>query len=122
MRRLIAAAIIVFAIAGVTLWGNMIITENCAIVEEKIKEIQSTSVEEESKKSLEFYNFWESKRELLSVFVNHNQVDEIGKIAAQMVSAEESKNQTDMFEAANEILYIMRGIKENEQFSLFAIL
>lgn len=122
MRRLIAAAIIVFAIVGVTLWGNMIITENCAIVEEKIKEIQSTSVEEESKKSLEFYNFWESKRELLSVFVNHNQVDEIGKIAAQMVSAEESKNQTDMFEAANEILYIMRGIKENEQFSLFAIL
>ena len=58
----------------------------------------------------------------MSIFVNHEVIDEIGKVAAKMVSAERAKNSDDLFEAANEILYIIRGIREDEKFSLYTLL
>ncbi len=122
MKRLIAAAIIIAAILATSITGNLIIRQSCQKVEKLIGEIQRSSAKDGTKKSEEFFYFWESQRETLSIFVNHEQVDEIGRVAARMVSAERSKNQTDMFEAANEILYIMRGIKEDEKFSLFTVL
>ncbi len=122
MKRLIAAAVIAVLVFTVSYVGMIIINSTAKEVEEKIEEIQKLSFEDTGKKAEDFFYFWEKKRELMAVFVNHEKIDEIGNLAARMVSAEKSENSTDLFEAANEILFIIRGIAEDESFSLYTLL
>ena len=39
-----------------------------------------------------------------------------------MVSAERREDANELFEAANEILFIIRGLREDEQFNLYTLL
>lgn len=121
MKRLIAAGIILVLITTISITGITVIRKNSAEVERRMKEIHEMPVAE-NKKAEEFVKYWESKRELLAIFVNHKEIDEIGRIAALMASAERTGNKTDMLEAADEISFIMHGIEEDEQFSWFTIL
>lgn len=122
MRRIIAAAVILLFVVGVSICGGFIINKNADEIEKQISEIQKTAFTDTNGKVEEFFCFWEEKREIMSIFVNHEVIDEIGKVAAKMVSAERAKNSDDLFEAANEILYIIRGLREDEKFSLYTLL
>ena len=122
MRRIIAAAVILLFVVGVSICGGFIINKNADEIEKQISEIQKTAFTDTNGKAEKFFYFWEEKREIMSIFVNHEVIDEIGKVAAKMVSAERAKNSDDLFEAANEILYIIRGIREDEKFSLYTLL
>ena len=122
MRRIIAAAVILLFVVGVSICGGFIINKNADEIEKQISEIQKNAFTDTNGKAEEFFCFWEEKREIMSIFVNHEVIDEIGKVAAKMVSAERAKNSDDLFEAANEILYIIRGIREDEKFSLYTLL
>lgn len=122
MRRIIAAAVILLFVVGVSICGGFIINKNADEIEKQISEIQKTAFTDTNGKAEKFFCFWEEKREIMSIFVNHEVIDEIGKVAAKMVSAERAKNSDDLFEAANEILYIIRGIREDEKFSLYTLL
>lgn len=122
MRRIIAAAVILLFVVGVSICGGFIINKNADEIEKQISEIQKTAFTDTNGKAEEFFCFWEEKREIMSIFVNHEVIDEIGKVAAKMVSAERAKNSDDLFEAANEILYIIRGLREDEKFSLYTLL
>ena len=122
MKRLIAAGII-FVLIVITGWlGVWTIRSTTDEVEGRIEQIQNTAFEDTDGKAEEFYYFWQSRREILAVFVNHSQVDEIGRLAADMVSAERSGDGKSLFESANEILFIVRGIAEDESFSMFTLL
>ncbi len=122
MKRLIAAAIISVMITLTAFLGISIIRNEGENVEKQIKEIQKTAFTDTQGKAEKFFYYWEGKRELLAVFINHKTIDEIGRTAAKMVSAERAKNSLDIFESANEILFIIRGIEEDEIFSLFTLL
>ena len=122
MKRLIAAAIIAVLVFLVSFTGITVINSTADKVEQKIKEIQKHTFDDTQKRAEDFFYFWEGKRELMAVFVNHEKIDEIGNLAAKMVSAERSKNSTDLFESANEILFIIRGLSEDERFSLYTLL
>ena len=91
-------------------------------MEKKIEQIQKLSFDDTEKRAEEFFYFWEEKRELMAIFVNHEKIDEIGNLAAKMVSAERSGSSTDLFESANEILFIIRGLSEDEKISLYTLL
>ena len=122
MKRLIAAAIIFTAIVLTGIGGILTIKLTGADVEKRITQIQNTALTDTDKRAEEFFYFWEDKRELMAVFVNHEAIDEIGRLAAKMVSAERSGDKTVLFESANEILFIIRGIEEDESFSLYTML
>ena len=122
MKRLIAAAIIAVLVFLVSFTGITVINSTADMVEQKIKEIQKHTFDDTQKRAEDFFYFWEGKRELMAVFVNHEKIDEIGNHAAKMVSAERSKNSTDLFESANEILFIIRGLSEDDRFSLYTLL
>ena len=122
MKRLIAAAIIFAAIVLTGIGGILTIKSTGADVEKRITQIQNTALTDTDKRAEEFFCFWEDKRELMAVFVNHEAIDEIGRLAAKMVSAERSGDKTVLFESANEILFIIRGIEEDESFSLYTML
>lgn len=122
MKRLIAAAIIFAAIVLTGIGGILTIKSTGADVEKRITQIQNTALTDTDKRAEEFFYFWEDKRELMAVFVNHEAIDEIGRLAAKMVSAERSGDKQILFENANEILFIIRGIEEDESFSLFTML
>lgn len=121
MKRLIAAGIILVLIATISITGITVIRKNSIEVERRMNEILDFPATE-NKKAEEFVKYWESKREILAVFVNHEEIDEIGRIASLMASAERTGNKTDMLEAADEILFIMNGIEEDEKFSWFTVL
>ena len=122
MKRLIAAAIIFILIVLTGIFGIFTIKSTGADVEKRISEIQKTALTNSGKRAEEFFYFWEDKRELMAVFVNHEAIDEIGRLAAKMVSAERSGDKEILFENANEILFIIRGIEEDESFSFFTLL
>lgn len=122
MKRLIAAGIIIALIFATSFAGISVITSTAHEVEIKIKEIQKSTFAGTHKKAEQFFYYWENKRELLAVFVNHSEIDNIGRLAAKMVSAERAENSVDLFEAANEILFIIRSIKEDEYFNLYTLL
>ena len=122
MRRIIAAAVILLFVVGVSICGGFIINKNADEIAKQRSEIQKTAFTDTNGKAEEFFCFWEEKREIMSIFVNHEVIDEIGKVAAKMVSAERAENSDDLLEAANEILYIIRGIREDEKFSLYTLL
>ena len=122
MRRLIAAGIIAIFVTVVSAVGILTINSVVMDVEKRIGRIQSSAFDDTHKLAEEFFYFWEEKRELMAIFVNHEKIDEIGTLAARMVSAERAENSTDLFESANEILFIVRGLKEDEQFSLYTLL
>lgn len=122
MKRLIAAAIIFILIVLTGIFGIFTIKSTGAEVEKRISEIQKTALTNSGKRAEEFFYFWEGKREVMAVLVNHAAIDEIGRLAAKMVSAERSGDKEILFENANEILFIIRGIEEDESFSLFTLL
>ena len=122
MKRLIAAAIIAALVFTISFTGMTVINSTAREVEKKIEQIQKLSFDGSGKKAEDFFYYWEGKRELMAVFVNHEKIDEIGNLAARMVSAERSENSTDLFESANEILFIIRGLSEDERFSLYTLL
>ena len=122
MKRLIAAVIIATLVFAISFTGITIINSTAQEVEQKIEQIQKHSFKDTGKKAEDFFYYWEGKRELLAVFVNHEKIDEIGNLAAKMVSAERSENATDLFESANEILFIIRSLSEDERFSLYTLL
>lgn len=122
MKRLIAAGIIVVLLFLTGFVGIGIINSTAREVEKRIEKIQQTAFSDTGKKAEDFFYYWEGKRETMAVFVNHEQIDEIGRLAAKMVSAERAENRSDLFESANEILFIIRGLKEDEQLSLYTLL
>ncbi len=122
MKRLIAAGIIAVLVFLISFTGITLINSTADEVEQKIKQIQKHSFDDTERRAEKFFYYWESKRELMAVFVNHEKIDEIGNLAAKMVSAERSENSLDLFEAANEILFIVRGLAEDEHFSLYTLL
>lgn len=122
MKRLIAAGIIAIMVTIISVVGIGIINSVVDEAETRIKKIESSAFDDTGKMAEEFFYFWEGKREILSVFVNHEKIDEIGTLAARMVSAERGENSLDLFESANEILFIIRGLREDEQLSLYTLL
>lgn len=122
MKRLIAAGIIAVLVFLISFTGITLINSTADEVEQKIKQIQKHSFDDTERRAEKFFYYWEGKRELMAVFVNHEKIDEIGNLAARMVSAERSENSLDLFEAANEILFIVRGLSEDEHFSLYTLL
>ena len=122
MKRLIAAGIIAVFVFTISFTGISVISSTVNEAEKRINQIQKLSFSDTNKKGEDFFYFWEKKRELMAVFVNHEKIDEIGNLAAKMVSAERSESYAELFESANEILFIIRSLKEDEQFSLYTLL
>lgn len=121
MKRLIAAGIILVLIITLSTTGITIINRCATEVEKRITEIHNNPVTNKGY-AKNFVAFWESKREILAIFVNHNEIDDIGRVAARMASAEKTNNINDMLEAADEIVFIIKGIKEDEHLSWFTVL
>lgn len=121
MRRLIAAGVILALILAVSISGITVIRQNYTEVKRHMETIIADPSSDRHRAE-DFMTFWDSRRELLALFINHEEIDEIGRVAARMVSAERTRNTTDLLEAADEILFIMRGIEEDERFSWFTFL
>lgn len=121
MKRLIAAVIILVLIVTLSTTGITIINRCTKEVEKRITEIHNNPVTTNNY-ARDFVAFWESKREILAIFVNHNKLDDIGRVAARMASAEKTNNINDMLEAADEIVFIIKGLKEDEDLSWFTVL
>ncbi len=121
MKRLLAAGVILVAVLALSCTGIGLIQNIGGQVETAMQDILKNP-DPTLNKAAQFSHFWEKKREQVAIFVNHETVDEIGRVAARMMAAERMDNAADLAQAANEILFIMRGIKGDETFSLFTVL
>ena len=115
MKRLIAAAVILIAVAAITLSGRIIVTNCQREVTEKTDSILEEPTEKAAK---EFKDYWDTKSIVLSAFVNREGVEAIGEHAAKMYSAAKDGNGEEARESAREIQYIMETVARNERISL----
>ena len=122
MKRLIAAGIILALVLTVSFFGIGSVRRCGKEVEQRIGQIRAHAAEGTNGAAADFTAYWENAKDSLSVFVNHADISEIGRAAAQMAAAEQSGSIPDLLEAADQILFIMNGIKEDERFSLFSFL
>lgn len=124
MKRLIAAGIILALVLTLSLSGIYSVRGHSKEIRGRIEEIRTDAISEQETygKAKAFVSYWEEVRDPLSVFVNHGDLNEIGRAAAQMAAAEQSKSVADLLEAADEILFILDGIEADERFTLFSFI
>ncbi len=122
MKRLIAAGIVLAFVLGVSVTGNIFINKYGSEAKEKIETVLSADEKSVLKKAEAFVSYWQEIRETLSIFVNHEDINEIGRVAAGMHSAAKSGDKDGIISAADEILFMLGRIEEDESLSLYSLL
>ncbi len=123
MKRLIIAAILFVLVIATYLASLFYITNSCdtarAMVESAVKVYTEKETAEKDAKELE--NFWNKKEPLLSVFVNHDRIDDIETAISLMnVYAKIPKN--DLFyEYADNVKVLIHQIMEDTKFTMHSI-
>ncbi len=87
MRRLIAAAVLVFIIAGICIANSLTVKYAYEDLSEDIFILQNSfeeSPEKAAELSAEFEEKWSKIEEPLSVFVNHDIIDNLGEAISRL--------------------------------------
>lgn len=121
MKRLIAAGIVLFIALGLTLFCQINLNKISKNVKQQLSEITAeATAKKEGQTAQKFLKYWQEKENFLSLFINHEAVNEIGFSAAEMSAAEKQQNFEQVLESAREIEHSFRIISEDESFSIYS--
>ena len=99
MKRLIAVSILFLVIAAVCITGIVVINhtykETSSRLENAAQEFQQGNYEKAAELAAELENEWIKSERILSLFVDHSSIDEIGISIARLEPA--ARNQNDIF-------------------------
>lgn len=123
MKRLIIAGVLLVLVIATYLTSLFYITSSCdkakVMVEDSIKAYSQTKAAEAEAKSLE--NYWDKKEPLLSVFVNHDRIDDIETAISLMnVYAKMPENEL-FYEYADNVKVLIHQILEDTKFTMHSI-
>ncbi len=122
MKRLIIAGVILLCIAGLNALAMVTVNESTEKALKMVKNVETATADNRPEQAKRLKDFWQDTSEKLSVFVNHNDVDEIGRITEKMIVAAETNNESDLKCFAGEIKYILENINEEEKLTVFSIM
>lgn len=81
MRRIIVAVGLLFFIVATIFLGNYIVNRQCQIVKEEIKDvgkmIEASKEDDAKQKICNIKDLWHKKKAIISIFSNHEPLDEI---------------------------------------------
>ena len=123
MKRLIVAAILFLVVIATYLTSLFYITDSCdkakSMVENSISIYTKNQTAKKEARDLE--NYWNKKEPLLSVFVNHDRIDDIETAISLMnVYAKIPKNEL-FYEYADNVKMLIHQILEDTKFTMHSI-
>lgn len=123
MKRLIVAAILFVVVIATYLTSLFYITDSCdkakSMVENSISVYTKNQTAKKEARDLE--NYWNKKEPLLSVFVNHDRIDDIETAISLMnVYAKIPKNEL-FYEYADNLKMLIHQILEDTKFTMHSI-
>lgn len=123
MKRLIVAAILFLVVIATYLTSLFYITDSCdkakSMVENSISVYTKNQTAKKEARDLE--NYWNKKEPLLSVFVNHDRIDDIETAISLMnVYAKIPKNEL-FYEYADNVKMLIHQILEDTKFTMHSI-
>lgn len=123
MKRLIVAAILFVVVIATYLTSLFYITDSCdkakSMVENSISVYTKNQTAKNETRDLE--NYWNKKEPLLSVFVNHDRIDDIETAISLMnVYAKIPKNEL-FYEYADNVKMLIHQILEDTKFTMHSI-
>lgn len=123
MKRLIPASIL-FVIVITTYISSLIyITKICNSTIDRLQNIveiyeQNDSAKEESKN---LKKYWEDKEKILSLFINHNHIDEIEQAISSLTVYAKEKDNVIFYEYADKTKVLLHQIIEDTKISTHSI-
>ena len=123
MKRLIIAAILFVLVIATYLTSLFYITDSCDTARNMVKNAVQVYSEKETaeKNARELETFWNKKEPLLSVFVNHDRIDDIETAISLMnVYAKIPKNEL-FYEYADTVKVLIHQIMEDTKFTMHSI-
>ncbi len=123
MKRLIIAAVLLALVIATYLSSLYYITDSC----EKAENLLETSVcvykqektAEKEARNLEKY--WDKKEKTLSVFVNHDRIDDIEKAISLLNVYAKTKDNELFYEYADNVKVLIHQIMEDTKITMHSI-
>ena len=116
MKRLIAAAVAAALVTALAVFGSLQTQKIATEVTAQTRTIAAnakngtTTGQEQN-----FCNYWAQQEPLLSLFMNHGTLQEIGATAVRMAAAAQQREFFEVSTAAKEIEYAMQKAYEDEK-------
>ena len=123
MKRIIAAAVLLFLVISVYLTGLYCINKTCSKANELISQCntayKNNTDAEKAAKKLEDY--WSEKENLLSVFANHTSIDEIELAISTMAFYSKTTENELFFEYSDTVKTLIHQLIEDTVPSIHSI-
>ncbi len=124
MKRLIPAlvilAVIIATFAGSYVYVNTICEEATHLIDECIDEYNQKGITET--KAENFKNYWDKQEKILSIFANHNVIDEIEVSVAELSYHSKFKENTMFYDSAIRIKTLLHQIMEDNKITAHSLL
>lgn len=123
MKRLIPASIIFVIVIVTYLLSLYYITKTC----DKAKELLETSVQTYTlektapKETKALSEYWNNKEKILSIFVNHDRIDDIEKAISSLIVYAKSPNNELYYEYADTVKILIHQIMEDTKITMHSI-
>lgn len=124
MKRLIAATVLMILMVGIYLTGYFYIENTCKETEKMVKECVTAYKENKNVNSAaqKLKNYWGGKEKMLSIFTNHNAIDEI-ELAIDLLSVHSKYHEDVLFyECSTTLQMLLHQLMEDTAPSAHSIL
>lgn len=126
MKRLIAAAALLVIITIICITGNITVSRVCRDVSELAKEGEQACTEQDWGKALtqsqRLSAYWESRKRLMSFFVNHGDIEEISLRTKALTALAQEQDPSAFREKTQEILHLLETVSGEQRFSVDAFI
>lgn len=123
MKRLIPAGVLLCFVIAVYLFSFNYINKSCNktlnLLNETTETYKTGETAEKSAKKLKKY--WDKEEIVLSLFINHNHIDDIEKAISSLNVYAKEKNNVIFYEYADEIKILLHQIIEDSKIGAHSI-
>lgn len=123
MKRLIPASILFVLVIATYISSLIYITKTCDttinMLEDTVKTYKEEKTAEDNAKKLK--KFWEKKEKILSLFINHNHIDEVEQAISSLTVYAKEKGNVIFYEYADKTKVLLHQIIEDTKISTHSI-
>ncbi len=123
MKRLIIAGILFVLVIATYLSSLYYITDSCKKANALLDNLVSAYKEEKTavKQVKEIQDYWDKREKTLSVFVNHNRIDDIEKAISLLNIYAKDKDNLLFYEYADTVRVLLHQIMEDTKITIHSI-
>ena len=123
MKRLIIAGVIFILVIATYLTSLFYITKSCDKAKNLLKNTVAVYMQEKTaeKQAKEFEEYWDKREKTLSVFVNHDRIDDIERAISLLNIYAKEKDNILFYEYADTVEVLIHQIMEDTKITMHSI-